>query len=1354
MNQSWVSLSRAFLLCLVVQATSVARAQLVADGATNTLSNVTNSITGDVTVGTNGSFTLLVLADNTLLTNSINGIIGRNSTAKSNEVRLISSTSRWRLGGSLFVGSNGVANRLVVSNGALLEDLSGNVGFRQASGNNSALVTGAGSLWTNAGSFSISPGIFASSSNQLVVSDSGALAVGGTAAVGGFGNQVFITGVGSRWANQSDFTFGGGDNRLEVSAGAWLVSSNGNIGDLTGSDSNTVLLTGTGTVWSNSGSLSMGWGGARAVLTASNGAALFVGGRASLGANGGGNSIWVTDPGTACTIGSDLYLGGTAGDNLLTISNGGFVLSSNAFLGSFFAASANSALVTGAGSVWSNRNVLSVGDASINNRLVAANGGTVFTGDAVVGATNGANGNSVLVTDNGTRFLVANNVFVGSNGTLSLLVVSNGAVVSDFDGVLGNNASSSNNAVVVTGPNSTWTNFADFVVGFFGSSNQLTVDNGGVIRCDSGNIGGFGRGNQALVTGPGSLWSFTGDHFFVGGGGSANQLVISNGAVIQDNFAYIGEDFSGSNNLAVVTGSGSVWGNANELAVGDFGPGNRLIVTNGGVVFAGSNLFVGKGLNSTNNQVVVDGGILRATNGAGIATLDVRRGTCVLNSGTMEADLLLLTNTLQGQFQFNGGTLITRGLTRPSITEFVLDGSPASPAIWDVRAGVNTHTLQSLLIVGFNSSINQLLITNGALLTGFMHGVLGWNAGANSNAASISGSGSQWRLGNNNLYLGNAGSNNRLLVSNGGSVSDRNGYLGEVAGSSGNLAWISGSGSVWSNAGSIYVGDFGSANQLVISNAGCVVVGTNGIIGASQATSNNAVLVTDPGSRWFIQQDLYVGSNSPLNRLTIANGAMVTNRNAIVGYWIPPGTPTMSNEVLVTGAGTLWNISNLLAVGWNANSNRLTISNGAVVKSFRCDITESLSTNNTIVVTGPGSALTNRGALIVGANTGGSCRLIVSNAATVESGSATIGAAGDSTNFEASVSGAGSVWVNRGGLVLGPGSYSRLVVTNGGGVVSLGDVLLGVNPATNNRIIVDGGALWVTNIAANALLEIRRGTNILNGGLIEADIVRMTNSPLSILQFNGGTLAAKSSKIYSGTILRLGNGVSPAMMLLAGNGLHDWAGNLLVQVASNAVVTGNGIVVGGITFQNGSTLLPGTSIGKIIFTNSPTLQGSVIMEISKNSAALTNDQVQGIVGTLTYGGTLAVTNIGPSALTAGDRFQLFNASAYAGSFAAITLPPLAPGLAWTNKLLVDGSIEVATGPSFTSISLSGTSLIISGTNGTPNSPYAVLTATNVATPLSNWVSLVTNQFDSSGNYLFTNPITPGELQRYFRIRTP
>src|ERR1051326_3134461 len=264
-----------------------ANSQIVPDGATNTLSNVTNTINGNVVVGTNGSFTLLVLSDNTLLTNSVNGILGRNGTAKSNEVQLISSTARWRMGGSLFVGSNGASSRLVVSNGALLEDFNGNLGFLSASSNNSALVTGPGSLWTNSGSFSISGAFLSTSkSNQLVVSNSAALvSIGGTT-VGGYGNQVVVTGAGSRWENQSGFSFGGGPNRLEVSDGAGLVSSNATIADLTGSGDVTVLLTGTATLWTNTAELSMGYGGARGALTVSNGASLFLGGLARPGGIG------------------------------------------------------------------------------------------------------------------------------------------------------------------------------------------------------------------------------------------------------------------------------------------------------------------------------------------------------------------------------------------------------------------------------------------------------------------------------------------------------------------------------------------------------------------------------------------------------------------------------------------------------------------------------------------------------------------------------------------------------------------------------------------------------------------------------------------------------------------------------------------------------------------------------------------------------------------------------------------------------------------------------------------------------------------------------------------------------------
>ena len=110
----------AFIGLALLLAAFSAGAQIVPDGATNTLSNVTNTITGDVTVGTNGSLTLLILTNNALLTNSANGVIGRNTGANSNSAGLTGANSRWLVLNDAFVGSNGLFSLLVLGNGALV----------------------------------------------------------------------------------------------------------------------------------------------------------------------------------------------------------------------------------------------------------------------------------------------------------------------------------------------------------------------------------------------------------------------------------------------------------------------------------------------------------------------------------------------------------------------------------------------------------------------------------------------------------------------------------------------------------------------------------------------------------------------------------------------------------------------------------------------------------------------------------------------------------------------------------------------------------------------------------------------------------------------------------------------------------------------------------------------------------------------------------------------------------------------------------------------------------------------------------------------------------------------------------
>src|ERR1051325_6506050 len=224
------------ILAATLLTASALHAQLVADGATNTLSNVTTNITGDVTVGTNGSFTLLVISDNALLTNSLNGVIGRNATAKSNTVQLVSSTARWQMGGNLFVGSNGALSRLVVSNGALLENSRVMIGNHPGSSNNEAVVSGPGStlnspngLWVgadgNANRLTILNG------GQVFANLSGGLTIIGFNA-GSRSNSALVADPGSRWSGNHTLFVGSGanGNTLVVSNGALVDSVSGTIG--------------------------------------------------------------------------------------------------------------------------------------------------------------------------------------------------------------------------------------------------------------------------------------------------------------------------------------------------------------------------------------------------------------------------------------------------------------------------------------------------------------------------------------------------------------------------------------------------------------------------------------------------------------------------------------------------------------------------------------------------------------------------------------------------------------------------------------------------------------------------------------------------------------------------------------------------------------------------------------------------------------------------------------------------------------------------------------------------------------------------------------------------------------------
>ena len=191
------------LVSLILLTDFTLRAQVVADGATNTLNNVTNTIAGNVTVGTNGDFTLLILTNRASLTNSGNSVIGLNVGADRNAVRITDTNSSWLMANNLYVGSNGASSTLAISNGGTVRNSTGFLGYNATSTNNVAMVTGPGSLWSNAGDLTVGN---SREGNQLIVSNGGSVQnQQGILAYffASSNNLAWITGSGSLWSNAS-----------------------------------------------------------------------------------------------------------------------------------------------------------------------------------------------------------------------------------------------------------------------------------------------------------------------------------------------------------------------------------------------------------------------------------------------------------------------------------------------------------------------------------------------------------------------------------------------------------------------------------------------------------------------------------------------------------------------------------------------------------------------------------------------------------------------------------------------------------------------------------------------------------------------------------------------------------------------------------------------------------------------------------------------------------------------------------------------------------------------------------------------------------------------------------------------
>ncbi|EEF61857.1 beta strand repeat-containing protein [Pedosphaera parvula] len=510
---------------------------------------------------------------------------------------------------------------------------------------------------------------------------------------------------------------------------------------------------------------------------------------------------------------------------------------------------------------------------------------------------------------------------------------------------------------------------------------------------------------------------------------------------------------------------------------------------------------------------------------------------------------------------------------------------------------------------------------------------------------------------------------------------------------------------------------------------------TTGVGLTSAATVNIAaggtLYVANPGVTIASAVNIYgLGNSEPHGALRMENGALISGPVTLYG------NTTMGNGQ--SGAAKLATISGPISQSGGAYGITFTAEPGTIVLSGTNTYTGPTTISGGVLVIGGAGQL----------GSGSYAASILNNANFSYASSA-------SQILSGVISGTGALTQSGPGLLnlSGTNTYTgNTLITNSSMLLISGSGCLGVGTATNYAgNIGNYGSFTYASSSAQTLSGVISGTGML------------TQSGSGTLTLSGANTYTGATLITNNATLALATGGSinttPSISIAAG-ATFDVSAYSSYGLPSGVTLgaSGTGTVVG----STAATIKGAASSGATITLTSPlalifkpqTFNGDA------NHPALFVSQIsQGQL--ILSGSSITINNSGSSALGAGV-YSLIQAAP--GAVISVGTPSvtvtgagLAPGA--TASLSVNGSsvnlVVSSSGPkpSIGSVTISGGSLIFSGSNGSQGGTYTVLATTNVALPLSQWTRVATNSFSPTGNFNSTNVIGANP-QRYFSIEIP
>lgn len=490
---------------------------------------------------------------------------------------------------------------------------------------------------------------------------------------------------------------------------------------------------------------------------------------------------------------------------------------------------------------------------------------------------------------------------------------------------------------------------------------------------------------------------------------------------------------------------------------------------------------------------------------------------------------------------------------------------------------------------------------------------------------------------------------------------------------------------------------------LVKTNAGTLTINTandytgptiigGGTISAGQlanggVASRLGAATSEPANLQFFNSALqYTGGNVTVDRgATLANGGATFN---------------------ITGSGT--------TLTWNGTN----IGSGTLIKSGPGTLT--LSGGNSFT----GGTIINEGTLALNGPAGGGTvtannYALGSGSVTFQGGTLKLFGSGASTSPEyGTFSRPMIVPAGEVGTLLTPPRYGMSASLSGAGTLNL--TVDYVRGTLSGNWSAFTGLINVSGLVANSEFRVANSSGYAGATLFLNDNVVITQSgsastmEIGALGGTSGSRVGPGNSTSSGRSFRIGwnnqnatfagtivaDGANTVTKVGTGNwtltGANTYTGGTIVDggtltvnntsgsgtgtgsvtVNTGATLAGTGIISGATTINSGATNAPGNAaIGTLTVNNSVTLAAGSTTRIEINKTSLTKDLLDAS-GTLTYGGTLIVTNLSGT-LAEGDSFKIFDGGSYAGSFSSISLPPVAANVMWnTAALNTSGTISV------------------------------------------------------------------------------